>query len=102
MLKKAEIQASSFDKLRIRSSGFNDLHLMVSLSKPWATSFFSSLLELRFRRAEGRSQGMSRWLRLLIRDVGVIQRAWRAIRFGQPGGARVTKPHEWKHLSNDY
>jgi len=45
--------ASSFDKLRMRSSDFNGLNLMVSLSnphgelvEPWAASFFSSLLAL--------------------------------------------------------
>jgi len=32
MLKKAEIRASSFDRLRMRQSGFNGLDLMVSLS----------------------------------------------------------------------
>jgi hypothetical protein len=32
MLKKAEIQASSFDRLRMRLSDFNGLALMVSLS----------------------------------------------------------------------
>jgi hypothetical protein len=32
MLKKAEIQASSFDRLRMRWSDFNGLDLMVSVS----------------------------------------------------------------------
>jgi hypothetical protein len=43
MLKKAKIQTSSFDRLRIRLSVFNALILMVSLSRfggltvrPWA------------------------------------------------------------------
>jgi hypothetical protein len=43
MLKKAEFQASSFDRLRMRASDFNELILMVSLSRfggltvrPWA------------------------------------------------------------------
>jgi hypothetical protein len=51
MLKNAEIPASSFDRLRMRWSDFNGLDLMVSLSRfggltvrPWAASFFSSLL----------------------------------------------------------
>jgi hypothetical protein len=54
MLKNAEIRASSFDKLRMSESDFNGLDLMVSLSRfggltvrPWAASFFSSLLDPR-------------------------------------------------------
>ena len=54
-LKKAEGQAASFDKLRTRSSDFNDLGLMVSLSRfggltvrPWAASLFSNLLDRQF------------------------------------------------------
>jgi hypothetical protein len=54
-LKKAEIQAASFDKLRIRSSDFNGLGLMVRLSRfggltvrPWAASLFSNLLGRQF------------------------------------------------------
>jgi hypothetical protein len=46
-MKKVEIQAASFDKLRMRWSDFNGLDLMVSSSRfggltlrPWATSFF--------------------------------------------------------------
>ncbi len=52
MLKKHEIVASSFDKLRMRVSDFNGLDLMVSLSRfgalivrPWAASFVSGLLK---------------------------------------------------------
>jgi hypothetical protein len=55
MLKKAEIQTSSFDRLRMRWSDFNGLDLMVSLSRfggltvgPWAASFFSGLLSRHF------------------------------------------------------
>ncbi len=51
MLKKHEIVASSFDKLRMRVGDFNGLGLMASLSRfggltvrPWAASFFSNLL----------------------------------------------------------
>jgi len=58
LLKKAEIQAPSFDRLRMRASDFNGLDLMVSSSRfggltvrPWATSFFRSLLESRARAA---------------------------------------------------
>jgi hypothetical protein len=51
MLKKVEFHALSFDRLRRRPSDFNGLDLMVTLSRfggltvrPWAASFFSSLL----------------------------------------------------------
>jgi hypothetical protein len=54
-LKKAESQAASFDKLRMRSSDFNGLDLMVCLSRfdgltvrPWAASLFSNLLDRQF------------------------------------------------------
>ncbi len=52
-VRKAEILAPSFDKLRMRSSDINGLHLMVRLSRfgrltvrPWAASFFSNLVEI--------------------------------------------------------
>ncbi len=51
MLKKAETEALSFDKLRMRPSDINGLDLMGSLSRfdgltvrPWAATFFSNLL----------------------------------------------------------
>ena len=54
-LKKTKSQAASFDKLRMRSSDFNNLDLMVSLSRsggltvrPWAASLFSNSLDRQF------------------------------------------------------
>jgi hypothetical protein len=53
MLKKPENVASSFDRLRMRSSVFSEFILMASyptphgeLVEPWTTSFFSGLLAL--------------------------------------------------------
>jgi hypothetical protein len=50
-LKKHEILAPSFDKLRMRLRVINEFILMVSLSRfggltvrPWATPFFSRLI----------------------------------------------------------
>jgi hypothetical protein len=58
MLKKTEIVAPSFDKLRMRQSDFNGLDLMVGLSRfggltvrPRATSFCSILLSVKLTRA---------------------------------------------------
>jgi len=45
LLKKHEILASSFDKLRMRPRIFNGLILMVSLSNHGQHHFFSILIE---------------------------------------------------------
>jgi hypothetical protein len=85
-LKKREIWASSFDKLRMRLSVFNELILMVSLSRfggltvrPWATSFFSNLLEAAHAfvaRLEEASTGSCRFLFALLTQTLQPMKIW--------------------------